>query len=225
MARSRTLSSLISDVRLRIDRQNSQYVSDTELTEYINQSITELYDMLVAARGHGYYMKSSTIATVGGTDAYDLPADFYECTGVDALIAGDTVTLRPFMFDERNMFKVAGIWSPALPIYYRLRDAKITFIPTPSGIYTVTLWYIPACPRLNFENPNSFDGINGWEEYVVCDAAAKAKEKEGLDSTALVARLARLTRRIEGLAVQRDVGKPERVTDVEASSARRRWVP
>lgn len=58
MARSRTLSNLRSDAYKWADLENftNRYPA-SEVTRYVNQGISELWDMLVAARGYAYYGK------------------------------------------------------------------------------------------------------------------------------------------------------------------------
>ena len=46
-----TLTQLIAAVRQRADFVNSQFVTDAELTSYINQSYFELYDLLIQKYG------------------------------------------------------------------------------------------------------------------------------------------------------------------------------
>jgi hypothetical protein len=221
MSRARSLANLLTDVRQRAQMENSPFVTDSELTEWINQSIAELYDLLVAARGQEYYLATTASQnTVPGIDTYSLPADFYQLLGVDVTLnASDVVALKPYMFQERNAYKIAGIWSAGTPIFYRLKAGNISFIPNPTGAYPFVLHYIPVSQRLLLPN-DAFDGINGWEEYVVVDAAAKALEKEESDASSLYKRKAERAKQIEGLAPARDAGHPERVTDVHESSGR-----
>lgn len=216
MARARSLTSLIADARSRADMVNSTFCTDPEFAEWINQSIADLYDQLVAARGHEYYAAAYPFTTTAGVDTYALPPDFYQLLGVDAMVGSDTLEVYPYQFAERNRYKIAGLWAPPQPAYYRIRGGNVHFIPAPSGAYQITIHYIPACQRL-VDGGEAFDGINGWEEYVVVDAAAKALEKEESDTGRLQARKAELKARIAGLAGNRDAGHPEKVTDVLAT--------
>jgi hypothetical protein len=221
MARARSLTNLIADVRARTNTENTQFVTDPEITEYVNQSITELYDLLLSAHGQEYYVKASTpFSTVAGTSAYALPADFYKLLGVDVSNGSDTWSIAPYAFAERNKYRVAAAWNPYEPTSYRLQAANINFLPIPQGTYTITLQYVPAATRL--ANPgDTFDGINGWEELVICDAGAKVLEKGEYDPMPLRSRVAALTQRVLALAGERDAGKPEKVTDVYV--AERQW--
>lgn len=58
-----------------------------------------------------------------------------------------------------------------------------------------------------------FNGISGWEEYVIIDAAMKAMGKEESDVSLLMARKAAMLKRIEDMAEARDAGEPMTVSD------------
>ncbi len=219
MARTVGMTSLALQVRQRADMQNSSgFIGDSELYEYINQSIADLYDLIIAAWGQDRYMATAGVVTASGVDTYPLPSDFYLLRGVDAVLGGNySVSLRPFMFNERNLYKSGPGWLYGQPIAYRLEGSNIVFLPQPTGVFNVTLWYIPAPTRLvvgSETGTNVFDGVSGWEEYVVVDAAIKCLQKEESDPSVLMARKQELKARIEAMAPQRDAGAAERVTDV-----------
>lgn len=191
MARTRTLTNLLSDVRLRADMVNSTFVSDSELTEYINQSIAALFGILVGARGQDYYENSTTITTTAGTTTYSLPSDFWQLIQVEADLGGIKRPIKPFMRKEH------AAWSEqAVP-----------------GGYTFTVYYTPAPTRLS-SGTDTFDGIAGWEEWVVLDAAIKCMAKEESDVSILAAQKVAIEKQIEQLAGDRDAGWPERIVDV-----------
>ena len=58
------------------------------------------------------------------------------------------------------------------------------------------------------------DGISGFDEYVIVDAAIKAMQKEESDVSVLMAQKEALKRRIEAAAANRDAGEPESVSDI-----------
>lgn len=62
----------------------------------------------------------------------------------------------------------------------------------------------------------TFDGISGWEEYVVIDAAIKALIKEESDIQGLVLQKEAMLQRINEVAESRDAGIPSRVTDTQS---------
>ena len=216
MAKTATLSVIRTEAKQRAEMENSTFVADSEWNGYINRSYAELYDMLVQKFGPEYYITSSTVTTVSGTDSYALAADFYKLLGVDLLVSGtDYVTLSPFMFSERNQFgSVARILRGGAPDYrYRVQGSNLVLRPVPKEARTLKVWYIPAYTTLS-QDSDTLDGVNGWEEYVIVDAAMKALSKEESDVSVLMAQKQALIQRIEAAAQNRDAGAPLRMVDV-----------
>lgn len=58
------------------------------------------------------------------------------------------------------------------------------------------------------------DGISGWEEFIIIDAAIKARIKQEQDINDLVAQRNDMVTEIEGLAEGRDAGQAHHVSDV-----------
>lgn len=63
------------------------------------------------------------------------------------------------------------------------------------------------------------DGIAGWEEFIVIDAAIKALIKEESDITALVLQRQELVDRIQGMAEGRDAGQAQHVSDALSANS------
>lgn len=199
---------------------NSTFISDTELTSYINYSVAELYDLLVGAYGSDYYVTSTTFSVTSGTDAYALPTDFYKLRGVDIQInGGEYLTLQPFNFNERNTQNGVG-WNFLLdPTFrYQIVGSNLKFTPIPVGTYTVKLWYIPTATKLVADG-DTFADLNQWSEYVIVDAAIKMLQKEESDVSVLMAQKADLRKRIENMAQNRDAANPSSVSDIYAETS------
>lgn len=60
------------------------------------------------------------------------------------------------------------------------------------------------------------DGISGWEEYIILDAAIKARIKEESDIQALMIQKASMLDRINQLSESRDASLPSRVSDTQS---------
>lgn len=220
MASTVTLTQLINSVRLKADMVGNDFCSDTEITEYINKSIAELYDLLLTTTyGDDYFLTSDTITLTGATE-YNLAtetADFYKLKGVDIQDGGVWRSLKPFMFQERNRQRTVSAPTLADRYRYRLVGTKLRFEtndPPPSG--TIKIWYVPVYTPL-VSGSDTFDGVNGWEEYVILDAAAKCLLKEESDASALLQLKAAQAKRIIDTAPNRDAGEPQRVIDVYAT--------
>lgn len=220
MANLVTLASLKEQARERADQVNSNFVSDSELVRYLNASIKKLYDKLVAAYGDDYYLAAPYDLTTDGTaSSYDLPDDFYKLVGVDVLIGGQAYTaVKPYMFDERNQYRAPyfTLRSTDNAFKYRLQNNSLNFIPTPSAGKTFRIWYTPICTPLAVD-ADSFDFINGWEEYPIIDTAIKMMSKEESDTSELRAQLREMDERLVKMKKNRDLGSPARITDSRKS--------
>lgn len=211
-----SLSTLRTRARTAADMTGSTFVSDAELNAFINSAADELYDLLVS-KHQDQYTTSSTFNTASGTEEYSLPADFYKLVGVDLQIDSDWRTLDPFNFRERNYERnrssFTGVDSD-LPRYW-LRKDKLHLLPAPSSVLSAKLWYVPTRTQLTLD-ADTLDGVSGWEEYVVTDAAIRCLIKEESDPSALMARKAELVQRIERAAKSRDVSGVVTAVDIYA---------
>lgn len=218
-----TLLELRTDAKQRADMERSNFVSESEWNSYINSSLAELHDIMIASY-EDYDVSESTFATVQSQAAYDLPANFYKARGVDVKIQGassptEWCTITKFNFNERNRYAIQGFWDyPGVPyLRYRLVGAKIQFSPVPDRATDVKLWYNPILTKLVVDT-DEYNDTNGFAEYVVVDAAIKALNKEESDVTVLMAQKAALKLRITSMSQNRDAGSPEAVSDIYAEN-------
>lgn len=210
------LSDLRTRVRYRADMENSEFITNTELNVFINESYKELYDILVSTF-EDWYVGDPTEITMTTADAGKkaLASDFYKMRGVDQQIAGNWKEVRPFNFNERNrqglVDKLHGVHST---VRYRVVGSDIRFSPTDMAVGTFRYWYTPLATEMTLDT-DTMDGVNGWEQYVIVDAARKCLLKEESDTSELERELARLTNRIEVMARNRDAANPQQVEDIE----------
>ena len=219
-----TLAQLKSQARDRADMANSQFVSDSELVNYINGSIAELHDLLIAAYDNEYFITEYTFSTVSGTDSYALPADFYKLRGIDSRVGTDQwFTLQPFNFNERNSKnELLSYLAYGNNFRYRIMGSNLVFSPVPQGVYNIKLWYIPVATKLS-SNSDTLNDLNQFSEYVIVDAAIKMANKEEADVSVLAAQKAELKRRIEVMAQNRNADKSESISDIYAENLDYLW--
>lgn len=213
-----TLLQLKTQARQRADMERSQFVSDSELTAYINASIAELHDILIQSYGTDYFVLPYTFSTVAGTADYALPASFYKLHGVDAKIStSDYISIQRFNFNERNRFDIPVVWNlSGIPLArYRLVGNNINFSPVPDQSVDIRLWYSPVATKL-VSDSDTLSDLNQYAEYVIVDAAIKMLQKEESDVTVLMAQKQMLIQRITVASQNRDVGQPETISDVYA---------
>jgi hypothetical protein len=214
MSGSVTLLQLRTSAKDRANMEKSTLVSDAQWTEYINKSKDSLYDLLISAYNDEYYVSTNTFSLVSGTDSYALPSDFYKAIAVSLKSGNDYLRLRKFSFQDRlrNEFypNLSDKWSSNYT--YRITGNNVLFNPTPSSTSQIELVYIPLAVNLSSDS-DALKGFNGWEEYIIIDAAIKALRKEETDTQELERDLARITIRLQEMADSRDIGQPAKIID------------
>lgn len=219
MAYSVNLGTIQARVLQRANLEGAaSFVTNAELTDYINASLAEWWDEVRATTWGGTYARSSfSFSTASGTQAYALPLDFLSMISVDVFVTpgSPVITAVAYQEEQRNIFRNFPInfgWTYASPIYYQIQGPNVSFIPIPLGAYNVTLNYYPTAPMLN-DPDDSFDSVNGWEEFVVLDAAIKCLVKDGqLDMVAALKEdRERQRERIRAMASRRDQQTAEHV--------------
>jgi hypothetical protein len=220
----------------KADRYGSEFVQTPELNSMINNSLAELYDLLITAYEDYFKAPNAIFYTAGNQMAYSVPngalsfqddsgASFvaepiYKLLGVD-LSAGSSnngwVTVEKFNFADRNRFVYPNSASQiygVLNLCYRYMGSKLEFIPTPSANQAIRLQYIPRLPQLVKPWDITTTNISGWLEYVLVDVAIKILQKEESDTTELERQKLMLKQRIEEAAQNKDAGRPDTISDV-----------
>ena len=107
------------------------------------------------------------------------------------------------------------------PFTYRLRAGNYELLPTPDGVYSGTLWYVPHTTELSSDS-STFDTVNRLDDYVIAWAAKliATKDKNWDLVGECRATLGELTQEIEVLGRSRDENSPPRVIDQYAGD---RW--
>lgn len=212
-----TLAELRLQSRQRADMVNSTFVSNSELTSYINSSIAELRDLLCEAYGEDYFVTEYEFTT-DGSASYPLPANFYELKAVD--LKADTqnwINVQRFNFNERNRLNNSEVvaWGGVNNVKYRLVGTNIKLAPVPPSGTDMRLWYVPLPTALVNDN-DTLQDFNSYSEYVIVDAAIKMMQKEESDVTVLMLQKQALAKRISDKAANRDATYPESVSDIHA---------
>ena len=211
MSNTVTLAILRTAAKQRADMENNNFITDAEWLTYINASYGEFYDLLIQHFEGDYVYSTSAISIVSGTATYALPSDFYKVLGVEILDGSYYVPLKRYQLHHRD----SRPGSSGIHLQYRLQGSNIAFIETPTTTETGRLIYVPLYTDLASDGDTfEFHGP-GWEEYVIIDAAIKAREKEESSTTSLERKKDRMYLRIEQAAMNREAGEPEEAVDVE----------
>lgn len=193
----------------------SSFVSDADVTEMLNVSLTELVEFMVGVY-ENFFSASYTLVTVSGTDEYDLSAvspGIFKLLGVDLLFSatsGDFASLKSFPWAERDRYSTLGVWGSPAAIRarrprYCLLGSKLKMLPAPDAAYSVKLTYVPkATPLAALTDALPTEIQPGWEEYIVCGAAKVMLAKEQNDLSFCIGEQDRVKKRIEAIAPNRD---------------------
>lgn len=232
-----TLEAVRIAAQQRADMFNSDFLTSAEWNANINASYFELYGLIVQKYGNDYFVAIDAaggfyqFTTNGTAEIYPLPDGsstylmpagttapaFFKLLGVELQVNGanDWMTLKPFEFIERNRFAVPNMQSALgrrTNLRYRLISNQLWLKPIPMAGQVVRLQYVPRMTIL-VNDDDTFDGVSGWEEYIIIDAAIKALQKEESDCSVLMAQKAAIIVRLQAEAENRDAGSPARVGD------------
>ena len=214
-----TLQQLIDGARSRADMPIPGFVSNAEVTDWLNEGLKQLHTKLVDAYEKQYAYAEQVFNTVAGQTDYALPVDFFRLYGIDFLYTGRSRTLKPYNEAERNAYKNRS-WASFIdvPSYSFVRiagAAGIRLLPAPP-VGTGTILYAPVIPTLvvgtltgTVELPDS------WEKYAKTYAAIQMLNKEESSVTALKADIATWDKELQELKDTRDMAFPKQTTDVE----------
>lgn len=185
------------------------FVTAAEVTRAINQSIKAWRDLLIENEGQDFFTTTASL-TMTGTGSVALTAAAYQVLSVAVLENGTRRVLRPYSQAESPAWYGTGGTDVQR---YRILGANLYYLPqTSTG--TLELVYVPFFTDLSADG-DTVEVYNGWEEWIVLDAAMKLLEKEQTDTSQLMMRRDATERRLVSQANFRDRGMPECVSDVE----------
>jgi hypothetical protein len=217
MARTVTLAAMRTDVRQRTDQEGSTFVTDAELTVWINAGIAAAWQKF-ADMDPDRYVVTQDITTTANDSDYLLAADFMAIRTVQDVTASDfPIELLPMEASEevgfhRHPFRRAS--------RYRIfgggitgATASIRLLPVPHAGRTVRVLYVQAPPRLSADG-DLYDGIVGLEDYPIEFAAVKVRAKAEEDPTPHLLALQEMDRRVSMMVGSRDVGEGHHIARV-----------
>ncbi len=170
MARARSLTELIADIRSLADIESATLRhTDVRITREINQSIQRFREW-ATEEGFGLYLTPYTVNLgIGATSPYawrevDLSAlspTMAHVQAVECTVRGQIYDLDKIPFESRNGY----LQQKAMPAAWIQYGAKLGILPPPEAAYSITVWYLPVFTDL-VAGADAFDGVAGWEEWL-----------------------------------------------------------
>lgn len=173
-----TLTTLLADVRERLDETTANYWNDIALTRWLNEALKDI------AKRSETLLAKGTVNAVGGTGTYTLPADAVRIHLVEFVPTGSTQTYPVKVATRQSMENVWGLNQGQLgsyPYFYVpwgfVPNLQMQVFPVPAGAGTFNVWYyrLPAA----LANPGDVAEIPaGWEDLIPLYVEALAKRKD-----------------------------------------------
>jgi hypothetical protein len=181
-----SLERIIRDVRIRLNQpkaENSRW-SDTELTEYINEAIQQMF-LVVNEICEGQFDAATTLNTTSGTETVALPTD---CFAVKVLYYKQGTLNRRLEYrqdvtsDYQNTTSTSG--EANYEPYYFIRGTNLVLRPIPGFTSTsgpLVLEYTRYPDVLVYGGDLMTSGISPlFKQVVVAYAVTEAKRKDDL---------------------------------------------
>lgn len=228
-------SVLVQDVRTHIGWESPDTTAtQAEIERLVDQAAKRLYNALIQSRGADYYLTSIGFTTDGrAVPVYPLPADFYRLQDVRVQVGGLWYSMAHFdrhKWAEYQNYVQVGAFFRA-PYAYNLRGKQRTIAagppfsdaffvdqieiqPTPQAGIPISLDYVPTTAALVDGGDVVYNGVNGFEEWIVCDCCAALVAKEQDDPSFWLARKAEVDAMVKMCGAARDEGRAQTVQDV-----------
>lgn len=216
MAYSVSLVTIRTEAYQRCALEYGTQITIPEANTYINNSGAELNDLLAQACGEKYVMSEAAFSTVAAKDKYSFAVDcgapdFMALQGLDQQIGGRWLKLKDYKFAERELYQFP--YNASGRFAYRFQGANLVLSPTPTVVVSLKLYYTPTWKVL-VADTDTFDMIDGWQEYIVVDFCIKALTKLDQPCEVFMKQKGDMLDRINKMKLMRDTSSPPRMIDV-----------
>jgi hypothetical protein len=217
---AKTLLELRTMVRRRADMQDDgNFISDTEVDEYINDSIAVLYSLLTDGTNGTLFAKNATVLPKLGDNCYQLPGDFSQL--IDISIHTGGTYIRSIEADPQDYAQYTEeLTNPTLYtsryfLQWNVEQDRfeIYIFPAPNNANDIACRYIPEPPQLSLDS-DTLNLPTFWYQWVVFDAAIQCLNKEESDPSALMAERDKVEKRVRdhirsmGVSTVKTIRKP-----------------
>lgn len=199
---------------------------NTDLNDYINRALGSCHRILTDAIPDQRLLSSDTFSTASGTTLYALAATFDSLISVSATANGHTWWLEAYEMHERPMLVSPDTTYTGVPFTYRLRGSNVELLPTPTGVYSITLWFTPTVTQFTADS-DTYDTISRLDDYLIPYAARFVALKNGDTKRVQMcdSLIEEYRSEVQSAARKRDQNSPPRIVDEMRADryGRRRW--
>lgn len=181
------LSTARTRIRYRIGETTPSFWTNDELNSYINDAKEDLYNAILTIN-KDFFEKRTTLATVSGTTAYELPSDFQQVKSLRMLTSGYEDTMfKPqdrntsaFLMGLNSMNVSNSPYEILYDVYQNLDDSDktwyIQFSPVPRDVKSIELNYVAQLPDLTAD-ADTFGFMAPFMGYILDQATYYALSK------------------------------------------------
>lgn len=205
MPKAVTKVNLRSWIRQRLEMENDDSVTDSELDDLIDEGLAALHQLLL--HNDDSYAEAQVDITTTGAQDYDVPTDWYDTVSIEWVKGTqDRRELIRTNLKQRHRCAVEG--DTGDPVSYRIilsntaPGGSIRFIPTPPSGQTLRHYYITQPPEFN-DDADTYYSWARWWKYIVLHVCVEVRRKLELDRNPFADDLAALRLDIEAESNQR----------------------
>lgn len=209
MARTRTLAQLRTALLIRAGMNTngtSVDLTPAVLNEIINDAIFDGFDVIMG-KWADYFTKASTTPVVAGTDAYQVPSDFYKLRTLWMLDGTRYIRLRPIDLDAAHDYTGQSVGTKQ-SYRYRLMGRDIILAPVPASAETIKLYYIPVNAELVSDSDSITFDAPVELKYILALAWQDILDRQNLDPSPAIAKIEKYEAKLRTAADSRDAGEP-----------------
>lgn len=197
-----------------------------DVNDAVLRALGSLHRKLTAAVGDERFLSTDSFDTESGVSTYALPSNFDHLLSIDMLADGTRRWMHAFEASERAQLTSPSEAYSGIPVAYRLKGANLELLPTPTGEYTVRLFYVPTVSQPT-SDATTFDTVSRLDDYVIAYAARILATKDKAWDLVGECRTVcgELEEEIAVIGRNRDKNSPPRVVDVYGTDryGRRSW--
>jgi hypothetical protein len=222
-----TVQHIIDLCLSRANQENTNVFGQQEMTDYVNNSLAEMYDILTTTY-EDYDSHTYHAVLNGSLNVIPVPSDVnkvrlveykYITAGSGSSSIDDYYPLNLFQMPQRNRYgnTPLNIFLPyqLAQLTYRVMGGKIYIEPVASAQGEYRIWYVQKWQYLESTDylPDIMD-TQAWWEYAIVDTAIKMYDKLQWDASGFRQEKMELKDRIVSAAKNRTLGNPRAMVNV-----------
>lgn len=208
---TKSLTQLLAGVRAATDPDVTTPITDTQITDWLNEDIRELWAILAPFSRDWFTAVSANLTIAAGASTYNLASitDFLALRGVDRDAGTNNwQKLRPWRFPARSRIG---------SISYRVTQKTLRIEPRELAPGTYRVWYIPVPTDLPVGTPaTTIDLPLGGDKYVIQGAAARVRARMEEDPSPHLALQASALNIVKRYMASHGQGEQDAIVDVSA---------